>query len=176
METFTGNEDTDLYILSLMEDEDVENLCDANTTMHHLCKKIWIHKIKLLYPDFPLNLAEQNKAMYYKLKYNKWSDIVTWTEINHVPLSKWIINNPIYSNYVMSTISKQLNAIHVAREKYIKTPLAIALFKFIYTHRQLFNTDEWMKFKNALILKLISLRDQEPDLYDLFDMYIKFLQ
>lgn len=169
----------------MLEDVDIENLCSSYVFIHSICHKLWFHKIKLLYSDFSfLNFTStEYKALYYKLKYNKWSDIVVYSELNDIKLSQWIIDNKSYNTYVKNTIGKYLSSINIARYKRIKIPLAIYLFKFIFTHRQLIYTDKWLKFRNCIKPKLIYLKDTEPVLdglpapeyYNVFDLYIKFL-
>jgi hypothetical protein len=178
--SLTGNEDTDLYILSMMDDVDIENLCDSNVQIHHLCLKMWVTKIKLLYPDFPvLHLdAMEYKALYYKLKNNKWSDVVVWAEVNNINLlSQWIIKNTNYKQYIIKTINNYYRGIDNVNRKKNKISITMSLFKFIITHRQFINSDypQWKKFKIAIINKLIELRDTEPELYDVFNSYINYL-
>lgn len=188
METFisarntslSSNEDTDLYILFMLDDVDLENLCDSNLHMKKLCLRLWLPKIKLLYPDFPfLNLdAMEYKALYYKLKNNKWSDIVVWADVNNINiLSQWIINNKDYDRYIMKTIINYYTAVEKVHRKKNKTSITLSMFKFIMTHRQLINSGDsrWKKFKIVLINKLIELRDTEPELHDVLDSYLNYL-
>jgi hypothetical protein len=177
METFTGNEDVDLYIMLMMIDEDIEILCETNVYMHYLCRKLWLNKIKLLYPNFPiLKLTYiEYKALYYKLKYNQWSDIVVYAELNNNLLLQWLIENNNYEKYVINTVIKYLKSIGTTQAMTIQISSAINLFKFIYTHRQLFNKNKWAKLKNIIKLKLIELRDTIPEIHDVLDLYLQFL-
>ena len=135
--------DTDLIILSLLEDGDLENICETNQAMHYLClfPDLWFTKLRLLYSDFPrLDInGKIYKALYYKLKYDQWTDIVVWTEHNHInTLSNWIILCKNYYIFVEKYVLNYSKIIEMASNKNKKL-LAINLFKFVYTHRYRIN-------------------------------------
>lgn len=174
-------QDTDLIILSLLEDIDLENVCEANQSTHNLClyPDLWITKIKSLYYDFPyLDVdGKEYKALYYKLKYNQWTDIVVWSEHNKMKeLSQWIVHQKTYENFYILHAKYLMNNIKKVNHNKKKI-LAIELFKFIYTHRLILNTTLKMKgFKMVILNKLDEYASTElyyKEIFDLFKMHIQ---
>lgn len=177
MESITGNTDTDFKILLLLDDLDLENVCYSSDHMHQLCNNsyLWYQKILTLYPDFPLLSIETNeyKALYNKLKYQQWTDIVTWAEVNHFDaLLAWILLQKDYEMYFIKTVGKLQNISAITGDKNRRRIIMIEMYRFLHTHQLIVNTPKFIKFKITLINKLEELSIANPELIELFDMYI----
>ncbi len=171
--------DTDLIILSLLDDVDLENVCEANQSMHDLClySDLWLTKIKALYDIPHLDIdSKEYKALYYKLKFNQWTDIVVWAEHNHMEeLSEWIIYQENYKKFYILHADTFMNSITQVERIQKKKTLAIELFKFIYTHRLILNTTVKLKgFKKVLLNKLDDFASGEYK--EVFELFKKHLQ
>ena len=75
MTDLTKTHDTDLLILQLVTEDELEELCYSSQYLHHLCDtpQLWHYKILTLYPHFPFTGTLEPyvwKKLYYKIKTN----------------------------------------------------------------------------------------------------------
>ena len=72
----TGHPDVDFNILYHLPDEQLEHVCQTDRYAHSLCNDyLWFLKSRQLYPTISeLKLPWQ--TLYYKLKYQQWTDII----------------------------------------------------------------------------------------------------
>src|SRR5687768_18524472 len=101
IDSFTGNKDVDYDILLSLDDVDLEHICHSTSVIQKLCHNdLWYRKILVSYPTLPyMNIPY--RELYYKLKYNSWTDILIYAEYNNEILTNWVINHTNYDNYVM---------------------------------------------------------------------------
>ena len=174
--SITGYEDTDYEILLLLDDLDLENLCYSSEQMHKVCENsyLWYRKILKLYPDFPQILANyEYNALYYKLKYDQWTDIIVWADIHNPQLLKWAMGQPNYKSFFVKSVQKILNSNMVGNYSQQRTN-AIKMYQFLYTHRQMLKT--MPKLFDMIMYKLKELSDTAPSMKELFDLYVKFFK
>lgn len=157
------NQDIIHEIMLHLEDVDLENLREVCRLYRN---DIYIHKIKLLYPDFPL--VDHHKAIYYKLKYNKWQDLVIWSE--NKPLSTWILNQQQYKDYFVEVVSHYMDMIKVLSIKH-KRITWLDLFLFFYNNR--LHVKKYPMFHNMVIIKLNEFINVMPIYTDLCNMYLQ---
>jgi hypothetical protein len=101
MSYLTGHPDTDLIILSQLDDLDLEYFCRTNQTIHHLChhSDLWYIKLASTYQFPNLYLEPQEyKTLYYKIKQNQWVDIIDWIETNDMEQMRIWLNSPFIKN------------------------------------------------------------------------------
>ena len=174
--SLTGHADTDFKVLLLLEDLDLENLKETSKFVHLTYDHfyLWFCKIKYLYPDLPiLSHFTAYRALYYKLKYNKWSDIVTYADVHHLDtLSHWIIHQHSYVRCFDARIIKMVKASQLHNTINNKK-IIINIFSFLFVHHHLINHPKKASFKLLMYSKLNEFSLRAPDLKELFDLYIK---
>ena len=172
MQSFTGNIDVDRDILLTLEDTDLENLCHTTSTIHQLYDNdLWYHKILQLYPDMPyltLNVDE-TRALYYKLKYNQWTDIIYFVS-DHPNLLNWALNQTNYHKFVEHNIWKKFNQINNNRARERKIIFKDLLI-FLLNHK--FWVDKEVKFKSVLLNRLNFFKENDLKNKDLYNLYLQ---
>lgn len=170
--SITGNKDVDYDILLSLNDVDLENISHVSSVIHLLCHNLWYRKVLISYPTFPY-IEIKYRELYYKLKYNKWTDLIVYAEyMNNDILINWIINQENYNQYVKSTILKFLKNIN-NHHRHHKLILITNLYTFIHNHkRQLCKNKE---FKNTAIERLHYLIRETSALSELYMLYIDSL-
>ena len=157
------NQDIIHEIMLHLEDVDIENLREVCRLYRN---DIYTYKLKLLYPDFPL--VDHHKAIYYKLKYNKWQDLVIWSD--NKPLSAWILNQQQYIDYFVNVTQRYLDMIKVLSIEN-KYKACLDLFLFFYNNR--LHVKKYPRFRNMVIIKLIQIKYDIPIYTDLLKMYLQ---
>ena len=170
--SITGNKDVDYNILLSLDDIDMENICHASSMIRLLCHNLWYRKVLISYPTFPY-MDIKYRELYYKLKYNKWTDVIVYAEyMNNDILINWIINQENYNQYVKSTILKFLKNINNHR-LHNKLILITNLYTFIHNHKRWLFMDK--AFKNTTIERLHYLINEIPNYAELYMLYIDSL-
>lgn len=81
--------DVDLEIMMMLDDESLDNICNTNQYMHHLCNNpfFWKKRLNHFYPDI---ITNKNYKELYKIlsKIHKMNDEVYIKIILETPLTK----------------------------------------------------------------------------------------
>ncbi len=157
-----NNKDIIYEIMMYLEDVDIENLREVCQLYRN---DIYTYKLKLLYPDFPL--VDHHKAIYYKLKYNKWQDLVIWSE-NKPILSAWILKQQKYEDYFVEVASRYINMLGVLS---IENKYKISLDLFLFIYNNILHVKKYPKLHSMVIIKLNEFIYDMPIYTDLFKMY-----
>ncbi len=171
MDSFTGNKDVDYEILLLFTDVELEQFCQSSKSIHYLCDKIWYRKILHLYPTFPhLNLTiDEYRALYYKLRDQKWTDLVVYFEDN-IEFNIWLLEQKDYTNFFVKSVNIYINTIPIVSYKE-KIQLIQELYTFLYNHYLWIKNHP--KFHQEVINKLNNFIIDAPENQELYELYIK---
>lgn len=104
------------------------------------------------------------KMLYYKLKYQNWTDIIIWAEHNDYDVfMDWIINNTDYINFITTKIDYLINILNNLENIFDIRDTLIQLFNLLYNHKFWFNNNP--NYKKALLKNLeiyIAFPEIEP--------------
>jgi hypothetical protein len=140
---------------------------------------LWYLKIVNTHPDFPLIqgiTAIEWKKLYYKLKYQDWTAVMVWADINNFNnLIDWILQQQEYKNFFYNKFRMYLHMTEHQRNKLKKTKVVIMLYDFFYNHKIMVRNLEVEKplTYQLIINKLIEFIETEPELADMFKLYLK---
>lgn len=164
---FTKIKDIDIEILSHLNDDVLENLCQSNIYLNKLCHTtiLWWKKITNKYTTFNINLGSDYlvyKKLYYKLKFKEYTDIVIWAYHNNkLDIIDWLLTEPDYIKFVIKTLQKIFSANNAAKTYINKTMALDKMFIFVYNHR--FYVLSSALLSDAIKSKLVEF--QNDDMY-----------
>lgn len=167
----TFNKDITYEVLLLLDDMDLENLCYLSSDIHDICnnQQLWYMKILNTYADLPVMNVDY-KILYYKLKYDQWTDLVVYAENNDL-LMHWISSQPKYQKFVISKIGQYQNAMATVTGSINKRKNLHQLLIFLYNHKRWLNS--YLKYKAMVLHKLQGFINEEDKSSDLYQLYIK---
>ena len=176
----TGLKDVDIEILANLDDITLEEVCLTNQYASSVChnSKLWYLKIVNNYPDFPLLKgisAVEWKKLYYKLKFQDWTAIMVWADVNNISnLIDWILKQKEYKAYFNDEIRMY---IRLTRFQHGKERLntVIMLFNFLYNNRfrVMSLKIENPRFYQAIINKLYEFIEEGGEFKEIGKLYLR---
>ena len=140
----TGVVDIDLQILNhLTDDVILEELLLTHKYVYNISlnPKLWHDRIIKWYHDFPPQKGIKDfewKKLYYKLKYQDWTALIVWAEVNnYTTLVDWIIKQETYKTFVQSNMDKLIKQFWRVPYNVVESTL-IKRYNFICSHKSYF--------------------------------------
>ena len=167
--------DVDYYFFCLMDDLTREQCSYVNHAWHDLAntKQLWFTLCHQHYhvPSCGFNEKEY-KALYYKLKYNKWNDIVMYTTLkdNHI-LRNYIYNNCNYSRWLSTLINNIIKTYNFSHHFSLLIPYCNLFYNhYYYLYKASLKVDAWYNQVHQM-QKKIGQYDNLKIYKEYFDQY-----
>ena len=171
-------ENVNLEILLKLDDISLEHACQTNWFVRDTCYSsyLWYLKCQQLYPNIPifkLNNREW-KALYYKLKFNKWTDIVRWSEQYAPEIMDWAQYLKQYENYVIYNQNRYMDTIDTLDTDEDMDIILLEYYRFIVNHKRFLIMHPKTRKELINMLKTNISEDVTEDIINAFLLELEF--